>query len=98
MKLYEQLRKERATSTVNLALENRVLYHMEDGPKQQERDRQFAEHDWWDPEAKFPWAYADIASCKELYAFDALRDAEERFSGSGFGDTSRDHWHSTQGI
>lgn len=80
LELYQDVRKKRAETTVQTANRNRVLYHMEDGPQQEERDRIFAEHDWWDEERSFPWVFADLPYLHELFGFDALQSAEDAFS------------------
>src|ERR1700759_4986411 len=48
MQLYQQVRKERAQTTVRTGNSNRVLFHMVDGKDQQARDELLASHDWWD--------------------------------------------------
>lgn len=83
LQLYQDVRKERATSVVDLANDNRTLYHMEDGEKQEQRDRDFAAHSYRDKE-HFPWIYADYEHCKDLYAFSALESANEGFAKSRF--------------
>jgi salicylate hydroxylase len=89
LQLYQDLRKERATSIVNLANGNQELYEMRDGEQQEQRDREFAEHGCWDKDP-FPWAYADYQSCKDLYAFHALGSADEGFAKSWF---AKEHYH-----
>lgn len=48
LELYQEIRKKRAATTVKTADGHRKLYHMPDGPQQEERDRLYATHDWWD--------------------------------------------------
>lgn len=84
LKLYQSIRKERATRIVDLANSNRDLYQMDDGPSQQKRDQDFANHSWTNEKELFPWAYGDLEFCKGLYGFDALGSAEEGFAKSGF--------------
>lgn len=84
LKLYQDIRKERATSVVNLANSNRDLYQMDDGPEQERRDKLFREHDWRDSEKEFEWRYGDLGFLKGMYGFDALQSADEGFAKSKF--------------
>lgn len=83
--LYERTRKQRAQTTVRTASGNRILYHMVDGPEQEERDRLFATHDWWDDGRSFPWVFADLPYLHELFGFDAIKSADDAFAQSGLG-------------
>ena len=78
--LYQDVRKKRAQTTVRTANGNRLLYHMEDGPKQEERDRLWAEHDWWDENRSFPWVLGDLSYLHGLYGFDTLQSANDAFA------------------
>ena len=80
LRLYQKVRKTRAQTTVRMANENRKLYHMVDGPEQEERDRLFAQHDWWDENRSFPWVFADLPYLHELFGFDTLKSAEDAFA------------------
>ena len=84
MRLYQDIRKERATTVVQTATSNRELYHMRDGSKQQERDRLFSRHDWSDETSSFPWVYADLSHMHQMYGFDTLNSADEGFKMSEF--------------
>ena len=84
LQLYQDVRKKRAQTTVRTANGNRLLYHMADGPEQEERDRLFAEHDWWDDDRSFPWVFADLPYLRELFGFDALKSADNAFEHSKF--------------
>ena len=84
LRLYQEIRKERAQTTVKTATTNGRLYHKVDGPEQEERDRLFAAHDWWDEGRSFPWVYADLPYLHELFGFDALKSADTAFDQSGF--------------
>ena len=48
--------------------------------EQEERDRLFAQHDWWDEDCSFPWVFADLPYLRELFGFDTLKSAEDAFS------------------
>jgi salicylate hydroxylase len=80
LEVYQHVRKRRAQTTVRTANGNRKLYHMDDGPEQEERDRLFAQHDWWDENISFPWVFADLPYLRELFGFDTLKSAEDAFS------------------
>ena len=79
LELYQSVRKQRAATTVKTADGHRKLYHMLDGPEQQERDRLYATHDWWDEDAVFPFTYGSMAYGHELYGFDPLEAADKAF-------------------
>ncbi len=80
LELYQHVRKKRAETTVRTANGNRKLFHMKDGPEQEERDRMFAEHDWWEEGRSFPWVFAELPYLRELFGFDTLKSAEDAFS------------------
>lgn len=79
LQLYEDFRKRRAQTAVQTANGNRTLYHMRDGAEQEERDRLFGEHDWWDENRSFPWVFADLQYLHELFGFDSLKSGEDAF-------------------
>jgi salicylate hydroxylase len=79
LRVYEKARKDRTTTVVKTADGNRELYHMVDGPEQQQRDRLMKEHDWWDEGRRFPWTFGDLGFLRELYGFDAVGSAEGMF-------------------
>ncbi|EME83036.1 uncharacterized protein MYCFIDRAFT_35872 [Pseudocercospora fijiensis CIRAD86] len=87
MQLYQDVRKQRTAAVVGTANENRTLYHMEDGPQQEERDRAFDELDRTDENARFPWKFGDLKHCKKLFGFDALSSADEAWARSRFSQT-----------
>ncbi|KAF7187982.1 FAD-dependent monooxygenase OpS4 [Pseudocercospora fuligena] len=87
MQLYQDVRKQRTVTVVGTANENRTLYHMEDGAQQEERDRAFAELDWTDENAEFPWKFGNLKHCKRLFGFDALRSADEAWAHRKFSHT-----------
>lgn len=84
LELYQDVRKKRAQTTVRTANSNRTLYHMRDGPKQEERDRLMAAHDWWDETSVSPWLFADLPYLHDLFGFDAIKSADDAFEGSAF--------------
>ena len=56
LELFERLRKHRTTVNVQGALNNRKLFHMEDGAEQQERDKTMRSTDWTTQKATdFRW-------------------------------------------
>lgn len=80
LQIYEFIRKNRTTTVVKTATGNRELFHMVDGPQQQERDRLLSEHDWFDENRSFPWVFADLQYLRELYGFDTLANADTAFA------------------
>ena len=84
LRVYQDVRKERAQTTVKTADQNRVLFHMVDGPEQEARDRLLTDYDWWSDEQSFPWVWGDLPYLHELYGFDALKSADEAFARSEF--------------
>lgn len=72
---------------VNFANDNRKLFHMADGPMQQERDQLLSHHDWWDEERSFPWVWADLKFSHELFGFDAIKSADDGFARGQFAAT-----------
>lgn len=77
--LYESVRKERTTINVEGALENQVLYHMEDGPGSEARNRAFERVDWEDEESGFEYGWGNLGYLKRLMAFDTVVDARGYF-------------------
>jgi salicylate hydroxylase len=79
LKLYESMRKHRTTVNVQGAIENRKLYHMEDGPGADARNAALRGTDWFDPQSKNPWKWANLGYLKDLMGFDTIQDARDRF-------------------
>lgn len=88
LKLYESMRKARTTVNVEGAAENRILYHMEDGPDSEARNEAFARVDWEDAESGFAFGWGNLGYLKRLMGFDTVSDARECFEewagGMGF--------------
>ncbi|KAK5121198.1 hypothetical protein LTR85_005682 [Meristemomyces frigidus] len=80
LRLYESPRKDRTTTVVRSATDNRELFHMVDGPRQQERDRLLRAHDWSDESRSFPWGVADLGFMHELFGCDTLASADAAFA------------------
>lgn len=76
LKFYERIRKPRTTLNVKGAVGNRVMYHLRDGPKQQERDADFAEVDWIRP---CKWKYADPEYQKAMLGKEDVFSYEQEF-------------------
>ncbi|KAF8537013.1 hypothetical protein BDD12DRAFT_848640 [Trichophaea hybrida] len=74
---YERLRKARTTAVVqgSTALQN--VFHMQDGPAQQERDRIMLEDK---PTEGFPNRWRDPVFQKFLFAYDAFGEAEKAWT------------------
>ena len=77
--LYESMRKKRTTINVEGAVENQVLYHMEDGPECEARNRAFESVDWEDDESGFQYGWGNLGYLKRLMAFDTVLDAHRSF-------------------
>jgi salicylate hydroxylase len=77
--LYESMRKASTTVSVEGAIENQILYHLEDGPEADARDKAFTTVDWDDPESNFEWGWGNLAYLKRLMAFNTMAGAEKSF-------------------
>lgn len=73
LKLYEKMRKRRTTLNVAGADQNRIFYHMHDGPEQQERDAEMADFDFDKGRSSHGWL--DSEYNKDLLGYDAVEDA-----------------------
>ncbi|KAI1608241.1 putative salicylate hydroxylase [Exophiala viscosa] len=73
--LYEEMRKQRTTLNVAGAEQNRIFYHLNDGPKQQERDAEMANFDFATGRSSYTWL--DSEYNKDLLSYDATADARE---------------------
>lgn len=76
LRLYESLRKPRTALNVKGAVANRELYHMRDGPLQQQRDLELKAVDWFQP---CKWQWADPSYQKELLGFDVIADCQRGY-------------------
>jgi salicylate hydroxylase len=74
LKLYERIRKSRTTLNVLGAVANRQMYHMVDGPEQEQRDR-----DMRDPTKHSKWQFTDETYQNNLLGFDVIKDAEKQY-------------------
>jgi salicylate hydroxylase len=79
LKLYEDLRKKRAETTVNGAALTRDFYHYHDGPEQQSRDEELIRLTdlQWKGASRFRWG--DAPYQKDLLGFDVVTDTEQKF-------------------
>ena len=75
--LYERLRKARTTVNVKGAIDNRIFYHLPEGPDQQERDRLLENFDWIHGTGR--WSWADSKYQQDLLGFNAVENAEASF-------------------
>ncbi|KAM3414233.1 hypothetical protein BST61_g10890 [Cercospora zeina] len=73
LKLYEQMRKQRTTSNVAGADQNRSLYHLPDGREQAERDAEMAGFDFDRGRSSYDWLDSDYT--KDLLSYDVVGDA-----------------------
>lgn len=76
LRVYELLRKERASTLVEWAAESGRVLHLGEGKAKEERDRKFAEAK---EGGKVPdkWASPDVQ--EYIYSHDCMREAEEKF-------------------
>ncbi|KAF2840847.1 FAD dependent oxidoreductase [Patellaria atrata CBS 101060] len=72
--IYEGLRKPRTTAIVNEAAAYGETYHLEDGERQRERDRQFVEEE---PFRGFPNRWRDPVLQRFLFGYDAHAEVEK---------------------
>ncbi|KAI9815138.1 MAG: hypothetical protein M1827_002981 [Pycnora praestabilis] len=82
--IYESLRKSRTTRVVKGSTALRDIFHMHDGDRQRERDRQLLEEE---PFEGFPNRWKDPVFQKWLFGYDAQREVEEawaRYTGGTF--------------
>jgi len=71
---YERLRKKRTTAVVQGSTDLRNVFHLPDGPKQEERDRIMLEDK---PTEGSPNRWRDPVFQKFLFAYDAFGEAEK---------------------
>lgn len=76
LKLYERMRKPRATLNVQGAMVNRKMNHLHDGPEQLQRDADLKNADYFSPN---PWKSADGPYQKQLLGFGLTKDCEEKY-------------------
>ncbi|KAJ5923895.1 hypothetical protein N7466_008082 [Penicillium verhagenii] len=79
LRLYELTRKERTTINVQGAVENQMLYHMNDGPEADARDEAFTHVNWDDPDHEFQWGWGNVGYLKRLMAFNTTVEACRQF-------------------
>ncbi|KAK4694659.1 hypothetical protein P7C71_g2961, partial [Lecanoromycetidae sp. Uapishka_2] len=72
--MYERLRKDRTTRVVKGSTALRDIFHMVDGPRQEERDRQLTEHE---PFEGYPNRWADPVFQEWLFGYDAFAEVEK---------------------
>jgi salicylate hydroxylase len=73
--LYEKVRKSRTTVNVQGAVANRTLFHMVDGPEQEERDQ-----DLRDPSRHNKWQFTDEEYQESLLGFDVTEDTRKQYA------------------
>ena len=78
LKLFEQLRKHRTTVNVLGAVNNRKLFHMEDGVEQEERDEILRSTNWTTQTAT-DFAWNDLDYQTDMLGFDFIADADKAF-------------------
>lgn len=83
LKLYEQVRKERAEILVDLAAASGRALHLGEGAAKEERDRQFAALK--EKKGPVPDKWADAEVQKKVYGFDCMKVAEDLVKAEMFG-------------
>lgn len=81
LKLYESLQKSRTTTLHSGSVSNQHLYHLDDGPEQEERDRLLKAAQWQekpDEEAE-PFIWIDVRYQKAVLGRDAVGDARKKW-------------------
>lgn len=73
LRIYEQLRKDRTARVVQKSADFRVIFHMEDGPLQKERDRILLHEK---PAHGFPFLFADPSIQDFLFGYDFAREVD----------------------
>lgn len=74
LRIYETIRKPRTTTVVSRSQYlGREIFHLHDGPRQQERDRQLLEED---PFEGYPNRWADPVFQPFLFGYDAQKEAD----------------------
>lgn len=77
LQVYELLRKERATTLVNLAALNGKTMHLGEGKAREERDKMFAEAKQTGKPVPDKWASPDVQEM--IYSHDCMVNAREKF-------------------
>jgi salicylate hydroxylase len=72
--IYEAIRKPRASAIVKGSTACQAVYHMHDGPLQEERDRQLLEEE---PFEGYPNRWKDPTFQRYLYAYNAFDEADK---------------------
>ncbi|PVH97216.1 FAD/NAD(P)-binding domain-containing protein [Periconia macrospinosa] len=81
LKLYESLQKKRTTTLHLGSISNQHLYHLDDGPEQEERDRILKEAKFQElPDGSSePFIWIDLRYQKAILGRDAVGDARDRW-------------------
>ncbi|KAL9002213.1 MAG: hypothetical protein Q9188_004847 [Gyalolechia gomerana] len=75
--IYERLRKSRTTAVVKGSTRLQCVFHMPDGPRQQERDRQLTQEEAFEG---YPNPWADPVFQPYLFGYDADKEVEEAWA------------------
>lgn len=73
LSIYERLRKDRTTRVVKESTALREIFHMIDGERQQERDRQLTQHE---PFEGYPNCWADPVFQPWLFGYNAFAEVD----------------------
>ncbi|KAM0275045.1 hypothetical protein ACHAQH_007606 [Verticillium albo-atrum] len=87
LQTYEQMRKQRTTTIVDLAAASARSLHLEDGEAKKERDRQFAAAMTRGAPVPDKWVSPEVQQM--VYGHDCVQDARDRFKRLSQGHESR---------
>ena len=73
------MRNSRMTSNVQGAIQNRKMYHIEDGLNCEACNAALGPVDWHDLHSKCEWGLANLRYMKDLMAFDTITNAVNIF-------------------
>ncbi|KAF2022177.1 FAD/NAD(P)-binding domain-containing protein [Aaosphaeria arxii CBS 175.79] len=81
LQLYEEIQKTRTTTLHLGSISNQKMYHLDDGPEQEERDRILKAATWVErPEGKAePFLWIDYSYQYEMLSRDAIGDARRKW-------------------
>ncbi|KAF2195636.1 FAD/NAD(P)-binding domain-containing protein [Zopfia rhizophila CBS 207.26] len=75
--LYESIRKERTATNVQGGVANQRMFHMPDGPDQEERDQILKAADWKEKDVDEKFIWIDVRYQKKLLGWDAVEEARK---------------------
>lgn len=81
LKLYESVQKARTTTLHLGSISNQHLYHLDDGPEQEERDRILKAAQWQEKPGEEPerFIWMDARYQRDILGRDAIGDAKKKW-------------------